>query len=78
MSCKVTKLTDTAPGALRINMICNESEIDGDDDDGQDYKEIMTLRQVDDKSFLMRMSRKGKFPRPEWRMDYCPSTLADG
>lgn len=76
-TCKITKFTDTAPGALRLNMICNESEIDGDDDPGQDYKEIMTLRRVDEKSFFMRMSSKGKFARPEWRVDLCPSSLAD-
>jgi hypothetical protein len=71
VSCKVAKFADPAPGALRLNMVCNESEIDGDDDDGQDYKEIMTLRRIDDNSFFMRLSRKGKFPRQEWRVDYC-------
>jgi hypothetical protein len=75
--CKVTKITDTAPGALRLDMTCNESDNADDGEDGKDYKEVMTLRKIDDRSFFMRMTVKGKFPRPEWRVDYCTAPPAD-
>lgn len=73
--CKVMKITDTAPGAVRLDMTCNESETAGDDD-GKDYKEIMTLRQIDDGSFFMHLTDKGKFMRPEFQVNFCPATPA--
>jgi hypothetical protein len=69
--CKITKITDTAPGALRLDMICDEVEIKGDDE-GKDYKEVMILRRVDDDSLFVRLTKKGKFTEPEWRANYCP------
>jgi hypothetical protein len=69
--CKITKITDTAPDALRLDMICDEVEIKGDDE-GKDYKEVMILRRADDDSFFVRLTKKGKFAEPEWRVNYCP------
>ena len=69
--CRVTKFVDTAPGALRINMVCSTRE-DSGADGLTDYKEVMTLRRIDDQAFFMHWSYKGKFIRPEWRVDFCP------
>jgi hypothetical protein len=63
--------TDTAPDALRLDMICNEVETKGDDE-GKDYKEVMILRRVDDESVFVRLTKKGRFVEPEWRANYCP------
>jgi hypothetical protein len=68
--CEITKITDIAPGALRLTMTCNETEIAGDDD-GKDYKEVMTLRKISDTSFNMQLTNKGKFNGPPWRVNYC-------
>lgn len=74
--CRVTRITDTAPGALRLDMICDEVD-NPDEGDGKKYKEVMTLRKIDDGSFFMHVTVKGKFQKPEWRVDYCPKTPAD-
>jgi hypothetical protein len=71
--CKITRLRDTAPGALRLDLTC-----DGDENDEKKHQEVMTLRKNDENSFFMRMTKKGKFRSPEWRVNYCPKTEEDG
>lgn len=76
-ACKITKIADTAPGAVRLNMICNESEIAGDD--GKDYKETMTLRKISDTSFYMNITDKGKVNKqPPWRVNFCQRLPQEG
>jgi hypothetical protein len=65
--CRVMTIIDTAPNALRLEMACRASEITGD----KAGTEIMTLRKIDDDSFVMQLSRKGKVVRPASRMNYC-------
>ena len=65
--CRVTRITDTAPNALRLEMACRASEITGQ----KAGVEIMTIRKIDDKSFFMRVRRKGEIARPAWRVNYC-------
>jgi len=65
--CDVKRLVDTAPGALRLDLIC-----DGDEDGERPTKEVMAFRRIDDKSFFMRMSTKGKLSTREWRVNFCP------
>ena len=48
--CKVTKITETAPGTLRVNANCDDVT------DGKS-KSVITLRKIDDKSFFMSWSR---------------------
>jgi hypothetical protein len=68
--CEITKTTDTAPGALRLDMTC--SEVDNPDEgEGKDYKEVMTLRKIGKTSFNMQLTDKGKFSGPPWRVNYC-------
>ena len=47
--CKVTKITDAAPGILRLNANC-------DDVNFGKQKSIITLRKIDEKSFFMSWS----------------------
>ncbi|WP_298254742.1 hypothetical protein [Bradyrhizobium sp.] len=74
--CRVTSFTDTAPGVFKINMTCSERKNSGYDG-LKNYREVMTLRKINDQSFFMHMTDKGKFPRQEWRVNYCPSPAAD-
>lgn len=67
--CQITKITDTAPVTLRLDLTC-------DDDERGKFKEIITLRKINSKSLFMRMTRNGKFGGPAWQIDYCPKDAA--
>jgi hypothetical protein len=77
-SCKVTRLTDTAPGAIRLDMVCYDynlaESINSKDPDPEErtFKEIMLLRKIDGKSMFVRRTVNGKFKDPDWRASYCP------
>jgi len=75
-SCKITKLTDTAPGAIRLDMICNDYNLAEFINDPNPYerkfKEIMLLRKLDAKSIFVRKTVNGKFKDPYGRASYCP------
>ena len=68
--CKITKIADTAPGAIRLDMTCNETD-NPDEGDGKDYKEAVKLRKIDDASFYMQLTNKGKAKGAPWRVNYC-------
>jgi hypothetical protein len=70
--CRVMKVYDTAPGALRLDLSC----VDGEGDERR-TKETMTFRRINEKSFFMRMSNKGRFTSRELQVDYCPETPTD-
>jgi hypothetical protein len=67
--CQITKITDTTPVTLRLDLTC-------EDDERGKFKEIITLRKINAKSLFMRMTRNGKFGGPEWQIDYCPKDAA--
>jgi hypothetical protein len=77
-SCEVTRLTDTAPGIIRLDMTCNDynlAEFINDNDPNpydRQFKEVMLLRKMDEKSISVRKTVNGKFKDPEWRAAYCP------
>ena len=70
--CSVTKIYDTAPGALRLDLSC--VDVEGSE---RRTKEVMSFRRINEKSFFMRMSNKGRFDSREFQVDYCPETPAD-
>jgi hypothetical protein len=75
-SCKVVKLTGSAPGAIWLNMICDDynlAESLGDRDPNfRKFREVMLLRRIDEKSVFVRKTLNGKFEGPEYRAAYCP------
>src|SRR5450756_873831 len=77
-SCKVSRLTDTAPGAIRLDMVCYDynlaESINSKDPNPEErkFKEIMLLRKIDGKSMFVRKTVNGKFKGPDWRASYCP------
>ena len=75
--CKVTRLTDTAPGAVRLDMTCSDYNLAESLKlpEDKDFKEVMYLRKIDDKSMLVRKSINGKLKDPAWRAAYCPETM---
>lgn len=64
--CKITKLTDTAPGAIKLDLACTDIERE------KPYKEIILLKRIDDKTIFLRETQNGKFKRPGGQMSYCP------
>ena len=75
--CKITKLTDTAPGAIRLNMTCNDynlaQNINEHDPNPYDreFKEIMLLRKINEKTLVVRKTENGRFTAPRWQAFYC-------
>lgn len=72
--CEIKRLTDKGPGMLRLDMTCDNADLAATTDNPEERrtKEVMTLRKIDEKSFFMRMTDKGKFAAREWRVSYCP------
>ena len=75
-SCKITRLTDRAPNAVRLDMICNDYNLAESINDPNPYerkcKEIMLLRKIDAKAIFVRKTLNGKFKDPDLRAAYCP------
>jgi hypothetical protein len=75
-SCRVIKLTDTAPGAIRLDLTCDDYNLAENIKDPNPYerkfKEVMLLRKIDGKSMFLQKTLNGKFKGPDWRAAYCP------
>jgi hypothetical protein len=75
-SCHVTKLSDAAPGAIRLEMSCDDYNLGLAINDPKPYdrkfKEVMLLKKLDDMTILVRKTSNGKFAYPRWRASYCP------
>jgi hypothetical protein len=65
--CKIVKLSDTAPGSIRLDTVCHSAEREG-----HPYKEITLLKKIDEKTIFVRETQDGKFRRPGGPMAYCP------
>jgi len=77
-SCKIRKLTDTAPGEIRLDLICNDYNLAlfiNDHDPNpyeREFAEIMQFRRIDNKATFVRKTQDGKFESPGGPMVYCP------
>ena len=78
-SCDVIKLTDTSPGAIRLDMTCNDYNLAEylypKDFEHRVFKEIMLLRRLDARSMSGRKTTNGKFSGSNWRASYCPEDI---
>jgi hypothetical protein len=74
--CKITNLTDQAPGAIRLDMTCSDYNlaefIKDPNPEERKFKEIILLRKIDEKSMFVRKTVNGKFKDPDWRAAFCP------
>jgi hypothetical protein len=63
-SCDITKITDTAPGAVKLDMSCNDYNLGLDIKDPNPYerkfKEIMLLSKIDAKTLFVRKTFQRK------------------
>jgi len=74
-TCKITKLTDTAQDAIRLNMTCSDYNLVdfiGDPNPERKFKEVMLFKKVNETMILFRKTLNGKFKDPDWKASYCP------
>ena len=75
-SCKVETLRDTAPGAIRLDLICDDYNLAiflGDPSPyDRKFREIMLVKKIDGDTISVRKTLNGKFTAPAWRASYCP------
>src|SRR6185437_9861224 len=76
-SCDVTKLTDVAPGSIRVDMTCSDFNLaekldpKNPNSDTRRFKEFMYLKKIGEKSMSVRKTENGKLKYPAWRALYC-------
>jgi hypothetical protein len=63
--CTITRLTDTAPGSIRLDVACTDVLTD------EPFPEVFILKKVDNDKIFVRETQEGKFTRPGGRMAYC-------
>lgn len=68
--CRITKLSDTAPGSIKLDVVCHSAER-GE----RSYKEVFLLKKIDEKTIFVRETQDGKFKRPGGPMAYCPDEM---
>jgi hypothetical protein len=73
-NCKVTRLTDTGPRAIRLDMTCDDYNLAASlqELDETIFKEVMLLKKISDKRIVFRKTLNGKFKYPEYPASYCP------
>jgi hypothetical protein len=64
--CNIVKLTDTGPGAIRLDVSCVSTDRE------EDHREIVVLKKVDANTIFYRQTYKEKFKYPGARYSYCP------
>jgi hypothetical protein len=78
-NCKISKVVDMAPGAIKLDMTCYDLNMPTsarDPDAGErPFKEIMLLKRITNKSMSVRKTIAGKFKGPAWQADYCPEDV---
>ena len=76
--CKVTKRTDTAPDAIKLNMTCSDYNLAATlfprDPKSEEklFKEVLVLKKMSKRSMFVRKTLNGKFTGAGWQADYCP------
>jgi hypothetical protein len=74
-SCKINRLSDTAPGAIRLDMTCDDfnlaERLKAPED--KQFREVMLLKRINAESMLVRKTLNGKFRGPAWQAQYCSS-----
>ena len=63
--CKVRKLTDTAPGVIKLDVTCDDAQTE------TSRKEVIVLKRLDDKTVFWRGTDHGKFTPRGMRFTYC-------
>lgn len=85
--CTIVKLSETNPGALKLDLVCEDTDTVWDESSSPDpdkrtmkeivtkRNEIMTLRRHGDNTVLWNVTKDGKLEGLEWQSAYCPMDL---
>jgi hypothetical protein len=77
-TCDITKVTNTTPGSVRLDMTCADLNLAQSlyprDPKAEErlFKEVMLLDKVDEKTIFIRKTSNGKFRGRRWQATYCP------
>jgi hypothetical protein len=71
--CDVTKLTDVGPGAIKLNMTCDDNNLAVSIEAPEEtrFKEILILKKIDQTKISVRKTFNGKFKGSSWPATYC-------
>jgi hypothetical protein len=70
-SCKIVRLTDTAPGAITLDATCTDIERE------TPYRKLILLKKIDERTIFWQATTDArlKFAYPGVRVSYCPEDL---
>lgn len=80
-SCEITKRTNTAADAIRLDMTCYDYNLTQtlypkDPNAGErKINEVMLLKRLDNGAVSIRKTVNNKFTDSSWRADYCPERV---
>lgn len=75
--CKVGTVSDTADGAVTLDMSCNDYNLADSlglrcrKAEDRKFRETMLVRRIDERAISVRKTLDGKFKGPAWKADYC-------
>ncbi|MEY9467382.1 hypothetical protein [Bradyrhizobium ottawaense] len=76
--CYVKKITDVGPGALKVDMVCDDYNLAQNLNprdpnwESRKFNEIMFIKRLDTSAISVQKSLNGKLKDPPWRAAYCP------
>lgn len=76
--CDVKKVTDVGPGALKVDMVCDDynlaQNLNPRDPNwaNRQFNEVMFIKRLDAAAISVQKSLNGKLKDPPWRAAYCP------
>jgi hypothetical protein len=71
-NCQIRKLTDTGPGAIRLDVTCFAVPSE------KPLKEMILLNKIDEKTISYRGTSNGKFHDPVTKYAFCPENAQQG
>jgi hypothetical protein len=75
MELQITRLKDTAPGGVRLDMTCDDCNLAAflKEPEEKIFDEVVLLKKIDPEKVIVRKTVNGKFKDPEFRASYCPA-----
>ena len=72
--CKISKLTHTGPGAIRLEAACTDVNREMPSPETP-VREVILLKKIDEKTIFYRGTANGKFKEASARYSYCPEDV---
>jgi hypothetical protein len=72
--CKISKLTETGPGAVRLEAACTDVNREMPSPETP-IREVIVLKKIDEETIFYRGTTNGKFKKAGARYSYCPEDV---